>query len=253
MVIIKAEQLEVQNIQFGKLEDNALVKSQKLAFISYKEQKDWLMVRTPEFITETYGIPREGPFYTTAKSRAFYKIPFCHERHMHDGEMDYQHMEVFYNKLREIDKHCDTDEFRVQMFGEKLAKKYEYQPLVRHPEEDDTDQQQGEGNGKYYRPPYTKVKLDLSYGTEKPTFKLYDISSGEGRKEVELNSFDDVVKHMRFLTKHRMVIHFSKLYAMKTTSGAEKRKYGIILKAFGVECMNKVQGKVHDDTDPFSD
>jgi hypothetical protein len=58
---------------------------------------------------------------------------------------------------------------------------------------------------------------------------------------------------MRFLTKHRMVIHFSKLYAMKTASGAEKRKYGIILKAFGVECMNKAQRKVHDDADPFSD
>ena len=72
------------------------------------------------------------------------------------------------------------------------------------------------------------MKLDLSYGTEKPTFKLYDISSGEGRKEVELNTFEDVVKHMRFLTKHRMVIHFPKLYAMKTTSGAEKCKHGII-------------------------
>ena len=147
----------------------------------------------------------------------------------------------------------DTDAFRVQTFREKLASKYDYQPLARHPEEDETDQQQGEGNGKYYRPPYTKVKLDLSYGTEKPTFKLYDISSGEGRKEVELNSFEDVVKHMSVLTKHRMVIHFSKLYAMKTTSGTEKRKYGIILKASAVECMNKVQGKVHDNGDPFSD
>jgi hypothetical protein len=253
MVIIKADQLEVQNIHFGKLEDNALVKSQKLAFISYKEQKERLMVRTPEFITETYGIPREGPFYTTAKSRAFYKIPFCHERHMYDGEMDYQHMEVFYNKLREIDKHCDTNEFRMQMFGEKFASKYEYQPLVRHPEEDDTFQQTGEEISKYYRPPYTKVKLDLSYGTEKPTFKLYDLSSGEGRKEIELKSFEDILQHMRFLTKHRMVVHFSKLYAMKTASGAEKRKYGIILKACGVECTNKAQRKMKDDTDPFSD
>ena len=123
MVIIKAHQLEVQHIQFGKLEDNSLIQAQKISQISYKEPKARLLVRTPEFITETYGIPREAPFYTTAKSRAFYKIPFCHERHMYDGEMDYQHMEVFYNTLREIDKLLDTDEFRVQMFGEKLAKK----------------------------------------------------------------------------------------------------------------------------------
>ena len=252
MVIIKADQLEVQNIQFGKLEDNALVKSQKLAFISYKEQKERLLVRTPQFITETYGIPREGPFYTTAKSRAFYKIPFCHDRHMYEGEVDYDQMELFYNKLREIDKHCDTDEFRVQMFGEKLANKYEYQPLVRTPEVDDNDQPKEEGN-KYYRPPYTKVKLDLSYGTDTPNFKLFDNSSGEGRKEVDLKSFDDVLRHLRFLTKHQMVIHFSKLYAMKTASGSDKRKYGIILKASGVECVNKLQQQAKDDTDPFSE
>ena len=172
---------------------------------------------------------------------------------MYEDEVDYKNMELLYNRLREIDKLLDTNEFRVQIFGEKLANKYEYQPLVRHPEEDETSPQTGEEISKYYRPPYTKVKLDLSYGTEKPTFKLYDTSSGEGRKEVELKSFDDVLQHMRFLTKHRMVIHFSKLYALKTASGSEKRKYGIILKVFGVECMNKIQRKVKDDTDPFLD
>jgi hypothetical protein len=36
-----------------------------------------------------------------------------------------------------------------------------------------------------------------------------------------------------------MVILFHKLYAMKTTAGNEKRKYGIILKAVAVECSNK--------------
>ena len=139
MVIIKAHQLEVQHIQFGKLEDNSLIQAQKISQISYKEPKARLLVRTPEFITEAYGIPREGPFYTTAKSRAFYKLPFCHERHLHEGDVDYQQREVFYNKLREIDNHCETDAFKVQLFGEKLAKKYEYQRLIRTPE-DDLDQ-----------------------------------------------------------------------------------------------------------------
>ena len=39
MVIVKVDQLEVQNIQFSKLEDTSLVKSQKVSFISYKEPK----------------------------------------------------------------------------------------------------------------------------------------------------------------------------------------------------------------------
>ena len=72
MVLVKAEQLEVQNIQFGKLEDNALVKSQKLAFISYKEQKEWLMVRTLEFRGGYY--PRR-PFFHNSQVQSFLQDP----------------------------------------------------------------------------------------------------------------------------------------------------------------------------------
>ena len=250
-MVLKAHELEVQHIQFGKLEDNSLVQSQKLAFISYKEPKARLVVQTPEFLTETYGIPREGPFYSTPKSRAFFKLPFCHERHMHEGEVDYAQIEHFYKKLQEIDKYCDTDEFRAHMFGEKFAKKYEYQPLIRTAEEEDPENPKDETK-TYYRPPYTKVKLDLFHDTEKPNFRLFDKSSGQ-RQEVPLTSFNDVLQHMRFMSKHRMVIHFSKLYAMKTSSGSDKRKYGIVLKATAVECVNKALPKADRDADLFSD
>jgi len=43
------------------------------------------------------------------------------------------------------------------------------------------------------------------------------------------------------MTKHRMVINFSKLYALKTSSGNEKKKYGVILKAIAIECTNKTE------------
>ena len=252
MVIIKAHQLEVQHIQFGKLEDNSLIQAQKISQISYKEPKARLLVRTPEFITETYGIPREGPFYTTAKSRAFYKLPFCHERHLHEGDVDYQQIEVFYNKLREIDNHCETDAFKVQMFGEKLAKKYEYQRLIRTPE-DDLDQPKTEESKTYYRPPYAKVKLDLSYEKEEPIFKLFNKDPDGKNQEVELKTFNDVLEHMRYMSKHRLAIHFSKMYAMKTASGSDKRRYGIVLKATAVECINKTPQRANNDEDPFAD
>ena len=99
-MVIKAHELEVQHIQFGKLEDNTLVQSQKLAFISYKEPKAQLVVQTPEFLTEAYGIPREGPFYSTPQARAFYKLPFCHERHLHEGEVEYAQIGQFTRSSR---------------------------------------------------------------------------------------------------------------------------------------------------------
>ena len=59
------------------------------------------------------------------------------------------------------------------------------------------------------------------------------------RRKGKLNTFDDILQHMRYMTKHRMVIQFRRLYAMKTSSGSEKKKYGIILKAYAVECTNR--------------
>ena len=256
-MVIKATELNLQDIVFGKLEDSSHVKSQKMAWISHGERGSKLIVQTPDFLTETYGIPREGPFYQTVKSRAFYKLPFCHERKQYPDDIDYDSVEGFYNKLQEIDKWCGSEDFRLQVFGEKFAGKYEYQPLVRHPENPDEEEMVREEGAAptnpFYRPPFTKVRLDLAFDSDKPNFRLFDKSSGT-RKEVQLNTFDDVLQHMRFLTKHRMAIQFSKLYAMKTASGGEKRKYGIILKAFAVECSNKSNPKREDrSTDPFSD
>ena len=54
-----------------------------------------------------------------------------------------------------------------------------------------------------------------------------------------LSTFKDALQHIRYMTKHRMVINFQKLYAMKTSSGMEKKKYGIVLKAVAIECTNK--------------
>ena len=58
---------------------------------------------------------------------------------------------------------------------------------------------------------------------------------------------------MRFTSKHRLVIRFSKLYAMKTSSGSDKCKCGIVLKATAVLCVNKPLPRADRDADLFSD
>ena len=156
---------------FGKLEDSTCITSQRVAVISHKQQKNKLLIQTPDIITETYGIPREGPYYLSNKTRSFYNLPFCHERHEHAGEVDYTAIENFYKKLREVDMHCSSEAFRIQMFGEKNANRYEYQPLVRMP--DEADEETVVEGKTYYRPPYTKIRLDLAYDTEKPFLPLF--------------------------------------------------------------------------------
>ena len=71
---------------------------QRISRANYEEPRSRLLAQSPEIIAETYGIPREGPFYTTEKPRAFYKLPFCHERKQFQEELDYDKIELFYRK-----------------------------------------------------------------------------------------------------------------------------------------------------------
>ena len=124
---------------------------------------------------------------------------------------------------------------RIQLFGEKNADKHEYQPIVRTVEAlEDTENN--------FRPPYAKFRLELAYDDDFPTFKVFDKKDGV-RTEVVLNSFKESLHFIRYMTKHRIAINFSKLYAMKTSFGNEKKKYGITLKALAIECTNKTVPK----------
>ena len=121
------------------------------------------------------------------------------------------------------------------MLGEKHADKYEYQPIARtFVDVEDTE--------NYFRPSYAKLKLDLSYNDDAPVFKVYDKKDGV-RTEVVLKSCKEALQYITYMTKHRIVINFSKLYAVKTSSGNEKKKYGIVLKAIAIECSNKTAPK----------
>ena len=85
-------QIEVSNIHFGQLEDNSIRLFQNIAFVSYKDDRQRFI--TPEFITETFGIPCEGPYYKTDRSKAFFKMPLCHEFKKHDDEIDHVEIEA---------------------------------------------------------------------------------------------------------------------------------------------------------------
>ena len=121
------------------------------------------------------------------------------------------------------------------MFGEKNADKCEYQTIVRTIVDlEDTE--------NYFRQPYAKLKLELAYNDDSPAFKVFDKKDGV-RTEAVLNSFKESLEFIRYMTSNRMVINFSKLYAMKTISGNEKKNYGITLKALAIECTNKTVPK----------
>ena len=144
-------------------------------------------------------------------------------------------------KLKELDQHFGSDEFKNKLFGEKNASKYEYQPIVRGLEEPGEEEQVVEGpENRPYRPPYIKVKIDLDYESGRPTCKVIDKSNGE-RENIKANNFKELTDHIKFMSKHRMVLHINQLYSMKNQAGGEKRRYGIALKLAAMECANKTR------------
>lgn len=259
--VFKFINLEADKIVFKPFEDNPRVKSQRIGYIYYSTpegEEVTLKAQTPEFEAETFGFPKEGPYYPDPKSRAFYKLPFCHERKK-SNDVNYAEIEKFYNVCRAIDARCGSVEFRKQMFTEKLADQYAYQPLIRTPEIDPEAEPRLDKNGQpYYNPPYTKVKVDLEYSpdpesaTNKPIVKLFERKDGK-RIKVELSTFDQLVEFIKIRSKLRFIISFSKLYAMKTKSGAEKKKYGIIIKVTHIEVQRPTSYRQVQQDDAFID
>jgi len=231
---------------FSPLQDNVYIPSQRISWIN-KADNSKLLVQTPKFITETYGIPRDGVFYTTDKSRSFYKLPLCHERKQHPEDVDYSEINEFYAKMKELDAYFSSDEFKRTIFGGKNINKYEYQPIVREPtiNEDDNDEDDvddlayGLKRARMYNPPFIKLKIDLDNVTECPNLKLFN-KTENGREVIAIDKFKDITDHMRYLTKVRFVILIHRLYVMKNQVG-DKKRYGICIKIIAAECENKVK------------
>lgn len=248
--------LDVSKITFSDLMDSDKVISQRISFIKYADEKK-LSLQTPVLMTETYGIPRESHFYPDDKSRSFYKLPFCHDRKKYDDELDYKEIKLFHDKLVQIDKLCGSDAFRRKLFGDKLDK-YQYSPLVRQNQDDEEGVKVDKNGNPYYRPEYAKIKIMLHYTTSKPLISLFENNDGV-RKPVDVNSLSDVVDHLKYLSKLRFILNFSKLYVMKTSSGNAKRMFGINLVATHAEVFVKARNNrlsdisfIDDEEEPIS-
>jgi hypothetical protein len=159
---IKYSEINTEDILFTPLQEYAYIPSQRISWID-KSDKSKMIIQTTKILGEAYGIPREGNYFTTDKSRSFFKLGFSHERKQYPDEVDYNEVEVFYKKMKELDSYFVSTELKRKMFCDKSLGKYEYQPIVR--EEDQEDDQP-------YRPPYIKLKMDIDFATNWPSIKL---------------------------------------------------------------------------------
>ena len=74
-------------------------------------------------------------------------MPLCHDRRQFPEEIAYDEIQMFHDKLKELDNICASDTFRREMFGEKHYHKYNYIAKIRSPQETEE-----ENPTTYYRP-----------------------------------------------------------------------------------------------------
>ena len=208
---LKIDKLDVSKINFSNEEDGMC---NPFGSIRYKNKP--LMLRTPTIITEVYGIPRTGSFYKTDGSRAFYKMPLCHDRRQFSEEIAYDEIQLFHNKLKELDTICASESFRKEMFGDKHYHKYNYIPIIRSPQENEED-----SSKKYYQPPYVKLKLQLDRQTQKPLLNLWKENVDD---RLIVNNINEIASEVKYLGKVSFILRFNRLFIMNTAGNSSQKQ-----------------------------
>ena len=223
---LRVDKLDVSKIKFASEKDG--INDIPFGFIRYDNKS--LTLRTPTIITEAYGIPRAGAFYKTDKSRAFYKMPLCHDRRKFPEEIAYDEIKASHDKLKELDTICASEKFRREMFGDKHYHKYNYIPIVRNHQEDEED-----SSKEYYRPPYVKLKLPVY----DDIYNLYLYKENvEGK--VAYRDINDLASEVKYLGKVSFILKVNKLFIMNTAgSSCQNKNYGITIIATHVKVYHR--------------
>jgi hypothetical protein len=131
--------------------------------------------------------------------------------------------------MKEIDDYFMSDEFKNKMF-DKNKNKYEYQPLVKSARINDDDE---DSRILGFTPPYMKIKFDLDYNTKVPKLALFDKNvDGTVKNLIDLKHIDDIQNYIKYLTKVRFIIEFTRVYVIKNNNANGKKELWGCVKNF---------------------
>lgn len=217
-------------IEVTELKDNDRSKGQRIAYIRNASDSSQVIFGLPWIHLKSYGIPGKAEYYKDDNSRSFIKLP------LDENESNVKDLIAW---TKSFDKYFGSDSYKEKLFGSKKDK-YQYQPCFREPQEQEDDEENTKTKNKAYGPklPYMKLKVDTTYPDNKIKTHVYK-SVLENDKRVrtkvdDINSIDDLSKHLCFLSKARCYVSLSKLWA-QTLKSSQTPKYGITFKLIKVE------------------
>ncbi|AVL94693.1 hypothetical protein ma307 [Moumouvirus australiensis] len=233
-----------KNVDFQNMDISDLKKGegQPICYLNYKDEKHGetkLLVQTGEIKITDGGVPGKHPkYYPTDDKREFIKVPLddsqpaCVELRKH---------------LERADEYFGSDSVRMQVFGKK-AGSYQYQPLIRTPQEQDNDDEDNKKKGDKEKKPrhdFVKLKFNMVGSEENRANKTKLLELNNGKKEpVKADTITEIYNHIKFLSEVKIIFYYAKLWANTSKAqGASKILYGVGLKAMVIQFTpNKGKG-----------
>jgi len=241
-VTVDYSKFDVNNLTFTKVEENNRSKGQLIAYPRYDPtntgKEGALFLQSPWIKLFTYGVPRLGEYYKTDADRSHLRVPF---------DLSIPEVAAFVAKMKEIDEKFGSPEMMEIMLGKK-AKKYKYQSVFREgqdqttnesDDDDDDDEKETKVKDSAPRPPYMKIKLDMSWPDNDVKTQVFNsvldpTSNKRVRTKIEnIKSIDDFANVVRYLSNVRLMFRPVKFWAHQLTK--KDPQCGIVFKLLKVE------------------
>jgi hypothetical protein len=224
-------EVDVSRLSFTDIEENTRSKGQKIAYPRYNNPQLGegapLYIQFPWTHMNQYGIPRLGEYYSDDSQRSFVKIPL---------DQSVPEIKAFSNLLKSIDDKLGSNDFKKKMFGSK-GDKYVYQPIFRLPLEDEEPSKSKDKKDYGPKLPYMKLKMDTTYPDNQVKTLVYNSVMENGKrvrtKLNNINTIDDMVNNMPFLSRIRPIGRPVKLWAQAPNK--KDPTYGLTFKMVKVE------------------
>lgn len=242
-------------LSFTKLEENDRSNGQLIGYprFLHNSKETSLELQFPWTKITTYGVPtlneKTKKYYKSDTDRAHIRLPL---------DLEKPEIKDFCDRIKAIDSMMSDPECAKKLLG-KNYKKYKYQPTFReiqietnennNSDSDEEEISSGKKNEKEQvkanKPPYIKLKLDLTWPDNNVKTKVFsselDLESNNKRirTKIEISSIDDFANVIRYLSTIRCIAKPFKAWAHPITK--KDPEYGIGWKVIRVE-LDKVEG-----------
>lgn len=224
--------VEVNRLSFTELKEGKNSKGQKAAYPLYNHPSAGadspLFIQFPWINMSTYGIPKIGEYVKTDSDRLYIKCPLD----LSLSEVN----DLYTNLIVKLDDYLSSEQVKDKLFGKK-ALKYEYNPIFKTPRiNDDDDEEIVKPKSTSPKPPFLKLKFDVSYPDNNMKTKVFKTLPDCKREKLDdIITISDMEKIVCWRCRFRPIVRLSKVWAQTVGTGKNGPGYGVSLTIIKIE------------------